>query len=107
MTKTEITNILDRLLKYCFIALLAFLIINVFIENYSETNNNDNSNDTNFIQIDTSYNKVILDSINYNIIKRDSIIIKLNIKLKENVKQSYNLNDSASVELFKQLVGAN
>lgn len=59
-----------------------------------------------YIQIDTVYNKVRLDSIEYNIIKIDSTIVKLKIKYEDAVEKSYNLGDSAAVELFKSLSSA-
>lgn len=59
-----------------------------------------------YIQIDTVYNKVRLDSIEYNIIKIDSTIVKLKTKYEDAVKKSYNLGDSATVELFKELAGS-
>lgn len=55
------------------------------------------------IKPDTSYNKVKLDSINIQVGKHDTTIYKLNIKLKDDVEKSYQLNDSATVDLFKQL----
>lgn len=59
-----------------------------------------------YIQIDTVYNKVRLDSIEYNIIKIDSTIVKLKIKYEDAVEKSYDLGDSAAVELFKSLSSA-
>lgn len=56
------------------------------------------------IQIDTVYNKVRLDSIEYNIIKLDSTVVKLKVKYDEVIEKSYNLGDSAAVELFFKLV---
>lgn len=55
------------------------------------------------IQIDTVYNKVRLDSIEYNIVKLDSTIVKLKVKYDVIIEKTYTLNDSSSVELFKQL----
>jgi len=55
-------------------------------------------------QPDTTYNKVKLDSINIQIGKRDTTIYNLKIKLKDDVERSYQLDDSAAVKLFKQLV---
>lgn len=55
------------------------------------------------IQSDTVYNKVRLDSIEYNIIKLDSTVVELKVKYDEAIEKSYNLGDSAAVELFKQL----
>lgn len=56
------------------------------------------------IQTDTVYNKVRLDSIEYNIIKLDSTVVKLKVKYDEVIEKSYNLGDSAAVELFFRLV---
>lgn len=53
---------------------------------------------------DTTYNKVVLDSIEYNIIKKDSVIYKIKQEMKDEVTKSFGLNDSAAVELFKKLV---
>lgn len=54
-------------------------------------------------QVDTTYNKVVLDSIEYNIKTIDSTIVNLKYKLKEDVKQVENISDSASVILFQRL----
>jgi len=54
-------------------------------------------------QPDTTYNKVKLDSINVQIGKHDTTIYKLNIKLKDDVEKSYQLSDSATVDLFRKL----
>ena len=54
--------------------------------------------------IDTTYNIITLDSIKYNIKEKDSIITKLKIKYEEEIKDANNLNDTATVELFKKLV---
>lgn len=65
-----------------------------------------NKNDTKeYIQIDTIYNKVILDSIKYNIIKKDSIIIELKQRAKYEMQKAINANDSVAVEQFKELAG--
>lgn len=53
--------------------------------------------------IDTQYNHIVLDSIKYNIIVKDSIIIKIKYRYEEEIIKANSLNDSASVELFKRL----
>ena len=55
------------------------------------------------IGADTTYNKVKLDSIQVQIGKRDTIIYNLKIKLKDDIERSYQLDDTAAVQLFKQL----
>lgn len=62
-------------------------------------------NTTNVELIDTTYNKVIMDSISYNIIVRDSTIIKLKKKSSYEIEQAISANDSIAVEQFKELAG--
>lgn len=62
--------------------------------------------ENNNIPIDTSYNKVILDSIEYNIIKLDSTVIKLKVKYDVVIKKSNIISDSAAIDLFKRLVSS-
>lgn len=52
---------------------------------------------------DTSYSKIKLDSLKVKISGHDTTIYKLNIKSKEDVEKSYQLDDSSTVALFKQL----
>lgn len=52
---------------------------------------------------DTAYNKVKLDSIKFKVGQHDTTIYKLNIKLKDDVQKSYQLNDTDAVNMFKQL----
>lgn len=54
--------------------------------------------------LDVSYDTIKLDSIKTTIDKRDTIIYNLNVKYKDDVEKSYSLSDSASVELFKELL---
>lgn len=53
--------------------------------------------------IDTTYNKVVLDSIEYRIIEKDSTIKKIKYEMKYEVNKVYTLDDSATVKLFYQL----
>lgn len=53
--------------------------------------------------IDTTYNKVVLDSIEYRIIEKDSTIKKIKYEMKYEVNKIYTLDDSATVKLFYQL----
>lgn len=54
--------------------------------------------------IDTSYNHVILDSIKYNIVQKDSVITKYKVKYEYIVKEIDNDTDSAAVNRFYELV---
>lgn len=52
---------------------------------------------------DTSFSRVKLDSMKLSINQKDTTIYKLNIKMKDDVENSYQLGDSASIALFKRL----
>lgn len=60
-------------------------------------------NNNKLIQPDTIYNKVVIDSIEYNIIRKDTIIYNLKHKMKDEVTKSFELDDSSAVKLFKEL----
>ena len=60
----------------------------------------------NVTKLDTTYNKIILDSIEYNIIKKDSIIYNIKQEMKDEVTKSFELSDSATIKLFKKLCTA-
>lgn len=53
--------------------------------------------------IDTVYNRVIIDSIKYDIKRKDSIIIDIKRKVEYEVEQANNVSDSVAVNMFKQL----
>lgn len=59
------------------------------------------------VDIDTTYNKIVLDSIEYNITKKDSVIYYIKYKMKNEVTKVLNLDDSAAVKLFKELASGN
>lgn len=52
---------------------------------------------------DTTYNKVTLDSIEYNIIKKDFTVYKLKEEVKDEIEKALNADDSIAVEQFKSL----
>lgn len=54
---------------------------------------------------DTTYNKVVLDSIDYNIKIKDSIIIKLKKKVEYEIDKAINANDSITLMQFRELAG--
>ena len=53
---------------------------------------------------DTVINKVRIDSIEYVIRSKDSIINKIKYDEKKSIEKANNLNDDDAVKLFKQLV---
>ena len=54
--------------------------------------------------IDTTYNHITLDSIEYHINKKDTIIYNYKQQMNYEITKSIELNDSAAVQLFYQLV---
>lgn len=52
---------------------------------------------------DTAYNKVVLDYIEYNITKKDSVVYNIKQEMKDEVTKSFELSDSDAVKLFKEL----
>lgn len=55
-------------------------------------------------ECDTIINTIRIDSIEYNIIKKDTIIYNIKKIQKHEIEKTKYITDSASVELFKQLV---
>lgn len=62
-----------------------------------------NINDNVIIQ-DTTYNHIILDSIKYRLIEKDSIIYNIKEDLKDDIQEAINANDSNVVKQFYELV---
>ena len=83
----------------CIIILfIAFIIKYNIVYKQNKTTNNEN-----IVLTDTTYNKVTLDSIKYNIIKKDSTIYKLKEEVKDEIEKALNADDSIAVEQFKSL----
>lgn len=59
------------------------------------------------VVLDTTYNKVILDSIEYNIIKKDSIVYNLKQEMKDEISKSLSISDSDAINLFIKLSTTN
>ena len=53
---------------------------------------------------DTVYNRIVIDSLKYNIIKKDSIIYNIKENVKEEINFAINADDSTTVMLFQKLV---
>lgn len=83
---------------------LIFIIIVIFV--FKIINNGFdkiNSNTPPTIINDTIYNYVRLDSIEYNIKVKDSIIYNIRYEYETEYIKAENLDDSSAVELFKRL----
>lgn len=55
-------------------------------------------------KLDTVYNRIVIDSLEYNIIKKDSIIYNIKENVKEEINFAINADDSTTVMLFQKLV---
>lgn len=53
---------------------------------------------------DTAINTLLIDSIEYNIIHKDTIIYNIKKVQKYEIEKAKNISDSDAVKLFKQLV---
>lgn len=89
-------------LKQQLLCLLMF-IIGCFIGAFCAYKDYQRYNNDKLIQSDTIYNKVVIDSIEYNIIRKDTIIYNLKQEMKDEVTKSFELDDSSAVKLFKSL----
>lgn len=95
---------METINKICFI--IVFGIICFSVGYYIGNNNNEKTNYDNVIVPDTTYNKVTLDSIEYNIHKKESTIIELKKRTKYEIEQAINANDDIAIKQFKELAGA-
>lgn len=87
------------------IAIIIFISVFCIIIAIPFNPKKDIKNEDSVIKIDTVYNKIILDSIRYNIRNKDSIVIKLKKQITYEVQQAINANDSIAIEQFKELAG--
>lgn len=85
--------------------LLLLIILIVFSVGYTigYRKTKSNINDNIVIQ-DTTYNYIILDSIKYRLIEKDSIIYNIKEDLKDDIQEAINANDSNVVKQFYELV---
>lgn len=91
--------------KFNKILLLLIIILIVFSVGYTigYRKTKSNINDNVIIQ-DTTYNHIILDSIKYRLIEKDSIIYNIKEDLKDDIQEAINANDSNVVKQFYELV---
>lgn len=85
----------DRIISYI-IGCLIGIIISVYTTSKVTT-------DKEYVITDTIYNTTVLDSIEYKVTIRDSIIIKLKKKVVYETEQAINANDSDAVKQFREL----
>ena len=95
MKKLLIVLIIINLINFIVLTTVGTLICNksVCVDNLSLTN-----------KCDTAINKIRIDSIEYVIRTKDSIINRIKYEEKEYSKKIDTLDDDANVKLFKELV---
>lgn len=92
---------MEKMNKICiFIVILLIAFIAGYVVGDKQNQIIDNKD---VVLPDTTYNKVTLDSIEYNIIKKDSTIYKLKEEVKDEIEKALNADDSIAVEQFKSL----
>lgn len=91
--------------KFNKILLLLIIILIVFSIGYTIGYKKAKSNiNDNIVIQDTTYNHIILDSIKYRLIEKDSIIYNIKEDLKDDIQEAINANDSNVVKQFYELV---
>lgn len=91
--------------KFNKILLLLIIILIVFSVGYTIGYRKAKSNiNHNIVIQDTTYNHIILDSIKYRLIEKDSIIYNIKEDLKDDIQEAINANDSNVVKQFYELV---
>lgn len=91
--------------KFNKILLLLIITLIVFSVGYTIGYRKAKSNISDNIVIqDTTYNHIILDSIKYRLIEKDSIIYNIKEDLKDDIQEAINDNDSNVVKQFYELV---
>lgn len=83
---------------------LSFVVLNILSLFIFNRCNRDKENKKDVIQVvDTTYNKIVLDSIQINIKQRDSVITKIKYRMQYEVKKADTISNDSAVKLFKQL----
>lgn len=91
--------------KFNKILLLLIIILIVFSVGYTIGYRKAKSNiNDNIVIQDTTYNHIILDSIKYRFIEKDSVIYNIKEDLKDDIQEAINANDSNVVKQFYELV---
>lgn len=91
--------------KFNKILLLLIIILIVFSVGYTIGYRKAKSNiNDNIVIQDTTYSHIILDSIKYRLIEKDSIIYNIKEDLKDDIQEAINANDSNVVKQFYELV---
>lgn len=86
--------------------IIACIITNIYSDYIRYKNKKDNIKHNTVEIVDTTYNKIVLDSIEYKIHTKDSIVVKLKKKVEYEITQALNATDSDAVKQFYELAGS-
>ena len=86
--------------------IIACIITNIYSDYIRYKNKKDYIKHNTIEIVDTMYNKIILDSIEYRIHTKDSIVVKLKKKVEYEITQAINATDSDAVKQFYELAGS-
>lgn len=87
-----------KVIKYLIIILFIIFIITFLLVIKNQNNKNK------IILQDTTYNHIILDTINKTIHTKEEIIIDLKYRKDENIKNAINADCTTAINQFKELV---
>lgn len=86
------------------ITIVVFFVLNVIgLTYFNKCSNNKNTEYDTILIVDTSYNKIVLDSIEVDIKYKDSIIKHIKYEMQDEIKKVDTISDNDAVNLFKQL----
>ena len=85
------------------IIFLFFFINAIGLSCFNKCSNNKNTEIDTIPIVDTSYNKIVLDSIEVDIKYKDSVIKRVKYEMEYEIKKINAVDDSTAVELFKRL----
>lgn len=91
----------EHTIRFNIVAIITGIVVGYFIgflTGYKSIKIENNNN-----PIDTSYNKIVLDSIEYNIKTKDSIIYNIKKQMKHEMEETIVANDSDAIRQFKEL----
>ena len=86
--------------------IIACIITNIYSDYIRYKNKKDDIKHNTIEIVDTTYNKIVLDSIEYKIHTKDSVVVKLKTKVKYEIIQAFNATDSDAVKQFYELAGS-
>ena len=86
------------------ITIVIFFVLNVIgLTYFNKCSNNKSTEHDTILIVDTSYNKIVLDSIEVNIKYKDSVIKHIKHEMQDEIKKVDTISDDNAVKLFKQL----